>query len=80
MHPLGAQDDVQVLEGPLGSDGALGSVLVPSGSDGRLGKPSNQIFGKNWEFGPTRSTPPPPKLGRPKQKQKLMFIWHFRLF
>ena len=37
MHPLGAQDDVQVLEGPLGSDGALGSVLVPSGSDGTLG-------------------------------------------
>ena len=28
-------------------------------SHGFLGKPSNRIFGKIWEFGPTRSAPPP---------------------
>ena len=46
MHPLGAQDDVQVLEGPLGSDGALGSVLVPSGSDGTLGSHGHGLVAK----------------------------------
>ena len=34
-----------------------------------LGKPSNLIFGKIWEFGPTRSTPPSPKVGTPKTKK-----------
>ena len=43
-----------------------------------LGKPSNLFFGKIWEFGPTRSTPPPsPKVGTPKTKKKIDVYFAF---
>ena len=37
-----------------------------------LGVPSKIIFGKTWDFGPTKGTPQPlPKVGPPKKEKKV---------
>ena len=89
FESAGNRQSVQLVLGWRTKDSQWGKYLCSRGVNKldalffilSLGEPSNEIFGKTWDFVPTRTTPPPPHrtLGHPKLKKSWCFL-HFRLF